>query len=103
MTKGADDGESINVGRDDDNEDDGDDDDGNDDDDDVEDDDDDDDHAADPICYFSGATLVWVNLYVRSFEKIDDVKVRVSATIIFKSLTNCERKAFLFLEYFSMT
>ena len=27
------------------------------------------------ICYFSGATLVWVNLYVRSFEKIDDVKV----------------------------
>ena len=28
-----------------------------------------------PIYYFSGATLVWVNLYVRSFEKIDDVKV----------------------------
>ena len=27
------------------------------------------------ICYFPGATLVWVNLYVRSFEKIDDVKV----------------------------
>ena len=26
-------------------------------------------------CYFPGATLVWVNLYVRSFEKIDDVKV----------------------------
>ena len=103
MTKGADDGESINVGRDDDNEDDGDDDDDDDDNDDDEDDDDDDDHAADPICYFSGATLVWVNLYVRSFEKIDDVKVRVSATIIFKSLTNCERKAFLFLEYFSMT
>ena len=24
---------------------------------------------------FSGATVVWVNLYVRSFEKIDDVKV----------------------------
>ena len=103
MTKGADDGESINVGRDDDNEDDGDDDDDEDDNDDVKDDDDDDDHAADPICYFSGATLVWVNLYVRSFEKIDDVKVQVSGTIIFKSLTNCERKAFLFLEYFSMT
>ena len=128
MTKGADDGESINVGRDDDNEDDGDDDDddddndddedhgndkdddddgdddddedhGGDDDDDVEDDDDDDDHAADPICYFSGATLVWVNLYVRSFEKIDDVKVRFSPTIILKSLTNCgERKRFVFLE-----
>ena len=30
---------------------------------------------VDTRCYFPGATLVWVNLYVRSFEKIDDVKV----------------------------
>ena len=31
--------------------------------------------SVDTRCYFPGATLVWVNLYVRSFEKIDDVKV----------------------------
>ena len=32
-------------------------------------------YIVDSRCYFPGATLVWVNLYVRSFEKIDDVKV----------------------------
>jgi len=41
-----------------------------------------------------GATLVWVNLYVRSFEKIDDVKMEYSVQITFRQQWNDNRLQF---------
>ena len=38
-----------------------------------------------------GPTLVWVNLFVRSFEKIDDVRMQFSVQITFRQQWNDNR------------
>ena len=38
-----------------------------------------------------GPSLVWVNLFVRSFEKIDDVRMQFSVQITFRQQWNDNR------------
>ena len=38
-----------------------------------------------------GPTIVWVNLFVRSFEKIDDVRMQFSVQITFRQQWNDNR------------
>ena len=42
-----------------------------------------------------GPTIVWVNLFVRSFEKIDDVRMQFSVQITFRQQWNDNRSLVL--------